>query len=86
MNLIRDGIEVMDAVVDGACAPDTLPDAIRAEVPDAGISFKGAERAFEPYFATRQQEIGMGLSICRSTIDSHGGRLWMADDEAGEAA
>ncbi|WVT08036.1 PAS domain-containing protein (plasmid) [Sinorhizobium chiapasense] len=86
VNLIRNGIEAMDAVVDASRAlqirscRDGL-NAIRVEVRDAGTGFKDAERAFEPFFTTKPHGMGMGLSICRSIIDSHGGRLWSADNQ-----
>ncbi|WP_413993703.1 MASE1 domain-containing protein [Labrys okinawensis] len=85
-NLIRNGMEAMDAVVDGsrmlqirACRDG--PDAIRVEVRDSGTGFKDAERLFQPFFTTKQQGMGMGLAICRSIIEAHGGRLWMANNE-----
>jgi PAS domain S-box-containing protein len=86
VNLIRNGIESMEAVVDGKRAlqirscRDGL-DAIRVEVRDAGTGFKDAERAFEAFFTTKQNGMGMGLAICRSIIESHGGRLWTANNE-----
>ncbi|MBP1886065.1 PAS domain S-box-containing protein [Ensifer mexicanus] len=86
VNLIRNAIEAMDAVVDASRAlqirscRDGL-NAIRIEVRDAGTGFKDAERAFEPFFTTKPHGMGMGLSICRSIIDVHGGRLWSADNE-----
>jgi signal transduction histidine kinase len=85
VNLIRNGIEAMESV-DGdrtltlrSCRESE--DAIRVEVRDTGIGFKHAERAFEPFFTTKQSGMGMGLSICRSIVESHGGRLWMANNE-----
>jgi PAS domain S-box-containing protein len=86
VNLIRNGIEAMDAVSDGARALQIRsrrdgPDAIRVEVRDAGTGFKDPERVFEPFFTTKQDGMGMGLPICRSIIESHGGRLWTANSE-----
>ncbi len=86
VNLIRNGIEAMDAVIDGArvlqiCSLRDGLDAIRIEVRDAGSGFEDAARVFEPFFTTKQHGMGMGLAICRSIIESHGGRLWMANNE-----
>lgn len=90
MNLIRNAMEAMDAVVDGARAlqirscRDGL-DAIRVEVCDGGTGFKDAERAIEPFFTTKPHGMGMGLAICRSIIESHGGRLWTANNKTSGA-
>ena len=55
-------------------------DAIRIEVRDAGTGFKDAERALEPFFTTKPNGMGMGLAICRSIVEAHGGRLRMGSN------
>jgi C4-dicarboxylate-specific signal transduction histidine kinase len=53
-------------------------DGVLVQVQDSGTGFdpKHAHQIFEPFFTTKPEGIGMGLSISRSIIESHGGRLW----------
>jgi C4-dicarboxylate-specific signal transduction histidine kinase len=42
-----------------------------------GVAFEERERIFESFYSTKADGMGIGLSICRSIIDAHGGRLWV---------
>jgi PAS domain S-box-containing protein len=85
VNLVRNGIEAMVTVVDRVrelqIRSSREGSAIRIEVRDSGTGIKDAERVFAPFFTTKQQGMGMGLAICRSIVESHGGRLWVANNE-----
>jgi PAS domain S-box-containing protein len=90
VNLIRNGIEAMDGVVDRTRALQIRScrdgaGAIRVEVRDCGAGIEDAERVFEPFFTTKQHGMGMGLAICRSIVESHGGRLWICNNETSGA-
>ncbi len=54
------------------------PDGVSVEVRDSGPGFAPAdlERVFEAFYTTKSDGLGLGLSICRSIIEAHNGRLW----------
>ena len=56
---------------------------VLVEVRDSGpgIDREHLERVFEPFYTTKTSGVGMGLSICRSIIVAHGGRLWVDVNE-----
>jgi two-component system, LuxR family, sensor kinase FixL len=51
----------------------------------AGIASDDLERIFQPFVTTKVQGLGMGLAICRSIIEAHGGRLWAENTPGGGA-
>ncbi|MEX3936401.1 AAA family ATPase [Paraburkholderia phymatum] len=83
LNLALNAIDAMSSVEAG---PRELtistamnePGAVLVAVRDSGpgIAPENIERLFEPFFTTKASGMGMGLSICRSIIEAHGGRLW----------
>ena len=82
VNLVANATDAMSAVADrarllslktGIYDPDSL--LLTVEDTGTGIDPDIAERIFEPFFTTKSYGMGMGLSICRSIVESHGGRL-----------
>jgi signal transduction histidine kinase len=51
-----------------------------------GIDPEHIERVFDAFYTTKSSGVGMGLSICHSIIDAHGGRLWAGVNEPRGAA
>ena len=83
LNLVINAIEAMSAVSDGArelliSTGKADSDRTLVEVRDSGPGFaqESAERIFAPFYTTKSTGLGMGLSICRSIIEAHGGQLW----------
>jgi signal transduction histidine kinase len=83
LNLITNAIEAL-ATVDGprvlVVGSDVRDDGgVMISITDSGtgISPQDVERVFSPLFTTKSGGMGMGLSICRSIIEAHGGSLWV---------
>jgi C4-dicarboxylate-specific signal transduction histidine kinase len=82
LNLIINAIEAMRDVGEEErellISTRNEPDGVSVEVRDSGPGFAPAtlEHVFETFYTTKPGGLGMGLSICRSIIEAHSGRLW----------
>ncbi len=83
LNLIMNAIEAMSSVTERARAlvittRNLDPDQVQVMVEDSGIGLdpNAMDKIFDPFYTTKPSGMGMGLSICRSILQSHGGRLW----------
>ena len=88
LNLIVNAIQSMSGVEDGSrelhistarIEPEGACVAVRDTGP--GLRPESLPRLFEPFYTTKSDGMGMGLSICRSIIEAHGGRLWATSCE-----
>jgi signal transduction histidine kinase len=83
INLVKNGIEAMQSVTDRprelviqSRQDETQQVLVSVTDCGVGISAKDADRLFNAFFTTKASGMGMGLSICRSIIEAHSGRLW----------
>ena len=83
LNLIVNAIQSMGGVADGdrklhISTVNIEPEGVCVAVRDTGHGLRpeSLPRLFEPFYTTKPDGMGMGLSICRSIIEAHGGRLW----------
>jgi len=87
-NLIRNGVDALDSVERREIIISTRragDDSIEIRVADTGpgLAPAVADRLFQPFVTTKPGGLGIGLSICRSIVDAHSGRLWASDNPGG---
>ena len=88
LNLIVNSIHSMSGVEKGVrelriSTVSIEPEGVCVAVQDTGHGLRpeSLPRLFEPFYTTKPDGTGMGLSICRSIIEAHGGRLWASANE-----
>jgi signal transduction histidine kinase len=88
VNLILNAVEAMGAVEFRTrelliSTEQNTPNGVVVAIRDSGpgIDPEHLDRVFEAFYTTKSSGVGMGLSICRSIIDAHGGRLWAEPNE-----
>jgi PAS domain S-box-containing protein len=88
LNLVRNALDAMSGVDDRPRQLRIITDRdehdrVRLTIQDAGVGFESqdAERLFEAFYTTKNEGMGIGLSVSRSIIESHHGRLWAAPND-----
>jgi C4-dicarboxylate-specific signal transduction histidine kinase len=91
LNLLINAIEAMSGMSEGQrdllISTAKTNSGVLVSVRDSGpgLAAEGVERFFESFYTTKPGGLGMGLSICRSIVEAHGGRLWARANEPGGA-
>jgi PAS domain S-box-containing protein len=81
LNLVSNSMDAMRSIVGRPKilvmrARPLLDDSVLTEIEDSGIGVADHEKVFEAFFTTKESGMGMGLSVCKTIISAHGGRLW----------
>jgi two-component system sensor kinase FixL len=89
VNLIRNAIEVMtessnDRRLEIATVANS-DDVVEVSVADtgAGLTQEVAQHLFQPFVTTKRKGMGLGLSICRTIVEAHGGKIWVEAPPSG---
>src|SRR5690606_18561753 len=78
INLMRNGMDAMDASTRRKVLRlqvRRVGDVVQTEISDNGPGIEMPAKIFEPFFTTKEHGMGIGLAICRSIVESHGGQI-----------
>ena len=88
LNLIMNAVEAMGSYTDGSrelliVTSEGGKNGVRVAVADSGPGLRSdaLERLFDAFYTTKAGGMGMGLAICRSIVEAHGGRLWAGPND-----
>jgi signal transduction histidine kinase len=88
LNLVKNAIDAMDPIAAGPrilrLAGSVDGEAVVLSVEDSGVGIarEEQERIFDPFFTTKPAGMGLGLAICRTVVEDHGGKLRLAKSDS----
>jgi signal transduction histidine kinase len=90
VNLLRNALEAVATLPAPPADAVTVrvegdADAVAISVADRGPGIAEHDKLFQPFYTTKPEGMGLGLAICRTVVESHGGRLWAEDNPGGGA-
>ena len=92
LNLIVNAVEAMSGVSGGSrklligTGKDSSGVLVTVHDSGPGLDPKSSDRLFDAFYTTKPGGMGMGLSICHSIVEAHGGRIWASRTAAGPGA
>ena len=90
LNLLQNAVDAVEGQPrrEVALSASLGPDSVTLSVSDSGpgLDADSIQRLFEPFFTTKVEGLGLGLSLCHSIVETHGGRLWAENAPNGGAA
>jgi two-component system sensor kinase FixL len=88
LNLMRNAVDAMEDAPRRELRVEAIPvadDMVELSVADTGegVAEEVTDRLFQPFTTTKESGMGVGLSICRTIVEAHGGRIWFEPNAGG---